>query len=102
MKKAYFVKHPRVIDNLLASHLPQTEQFYEICHTLTLAPIDYENFIYDMTVARQYIEDNAHFCQMGDVIKCLLIKARWAKNGVLVVPDIEGYVGCAAYVAHIE
>ena len=59
--------------------------------------IDYENFITDMTVDRQYLEDNAHLCSKGDVYKCLLIRRENKLDGVLVIPLDKAWVGWAAY-----
>lgn len=65
--------------------------------TIELPLIDYENFITDMTVDRQYLEDNADLCTKGDVWKCLLIRRENKQDGVLVIPLDEAWVGWAAY-----
>ena len=55
MKTAYFIKYPRVIDDLKKPHLINQERPYEIVEQLVLAEIDYENFITDMRADRQFI-----------------------------------------------
>ena len=76
MKTAYFIKYPRVIDDLKKPHLINQERPYEIVEQLVLAEIDYENFITDMRADRRFIEDAAEFCAEGDVIKCLYVMSR--------------------------
>ncbi len=65
--------------------------------TIVLPLIDYENFITDMTVDRQYLEDNAHLCEEGDIWKCLLIRRVNKHDGVLVIPLDQCWVKWAAY-----
>ncbi len=62
---AYFVKEPRILKDLFAIHAVDLEHPYEVVKTIELPLIDYENFITDMTVDRQYLEDNAHLCSKG-------------------------------------
>ena len=73
---------------------------YEIVKDIRLQPIDYENFITDMTVDRKFIEDAASLCENGEVKKCLFVHGRTAEKGVLVLPDPDenAYVGWAAYI----
>lgn len=94
---AYFVRQPRVLKDLFAIHAVDRERRYEVVKTIELPLIDYENFILDMTVDRQYLEDNAHFCSEGDVWKCLLIKREDKKDGILVIPFDGAWVRWAAY-----
>ena len=97
MGYAYFVKQPRILKDLFAIHAVDQEHQYEVVKEIELPLIDYENFITDMTVDRQYLEDNADLCSIGDVWKCLLIKRENKKDGVLVVPLDKAWVGWAAY-----
>ena len=101
MKTAYFIKYPRVIDDLKKPHLINQERPYEIVEQLVLAEIDYENFITDMRADRQFIEDAAEFCAEGDVIKCLYVRRRNKADGILVVPENKSYVKWAAYLTEI-
>lgn len=68
---------------------------YEIVKTINLAGIDYENYITDMVIDRQFLEDNASLCGKEEVIRCLLVKHRKTGEGILVVPD-EAWVDLAA------
>ena len=100
MKKtsyAYFVEGPRTIEDLMAPHPYEQERAYEIVKKITLAGIDYENFITDMIADRQFIEDNAGLCSQGEVWRCLLVKRRDRSDGVLVIPIDGCYVGWAAH-----
>lgn len=95
---AYFVDRPRIIDDLCQPHPIEAELHYEVVKTVTLAGIDYENFITDMVADRQFLEDNAHLCSKdGVVVHCLLVKCRKAEGGVLVVPD-KAWVDIAALI----
>ena len=94
---AYFIQHPRIVEDLLVLHDVQDEQPYEIVREIRLQTIDFDNFTADLTVERQYIEDNAYLCGRGNVWKCLFIRGRDHGHGVLVLPETNGYVGWAAY-----
>lgn len=93
---AYFVKRPRRIDDLRVPHLLSSERAYEVVKLVTLADIDYVNFITDMLADRQFIEDNCELCAFGEPCKCILVKARDQKGGVLVIAENDCYVGWAA------
>lgn len=101
MKTAYFIKYPRVIDDLKKPHLIKQERPYEIVRQFVLAEIDYENFITDMRADRQFIEDAAEFCAEGDLIKCLYVRCHNKADGVLVVPENKSYVKWAAYLTEV-
>ena len=86
--KAYFVREPYYLSELMTPHLIVRERPYEIVATVTLAKIDYENFITDMAADRQFLEDNAALCsKSGPVVRCLRVTCRGADGSVLVVPD---------------
>ena len=95
---AYFIQHPRTADDLIVLHDVADEQPYEIVRTIRLQAIDFENFITDMTVDPQYIEDSAALCGDGEIKKCLLICGRNPAFGILVIPEAKCYVGWAAYI----
>ena len=97
---AYFVKYPRIMQDLLILHDAAEEIPFEIVKDIRLQPIDYENFITDMTVDRQFIEDAASLYENGEIKKCLFVHGRTAKEGILVLPDPDenAYVGWAAYI----
>ena len=95
---AFFVKRPRRINNLFRPHKIADEAPYEIMRTIRLSQIDYENFTADFTVEREFIEQNAALCGIDDgVWKCLLIQQENAKNGILIMPENQCWVGYAAY-----
>lgn len=97
MPTAYFVKHPRRMEDLRKPHQIGDERPYMVAKEIMLARIDYENFITDMVVDRQFIEENADLCAEGTPMKCLFVRQRGKKDGVLVVPKGMAYVGWAAY-----
>lgn len=99
---AYFVKRPRVIEDLMQPHLLAHEREYLIVKTIELGKMDYENFITDMLADRQFIEDNAGLCSQGEVWQCLLIRQRGCSDGILVMPEGSCYVGWAALANDIE
>ena len=94
---AYFIQHPRIMEDLLVLHDAADEQPYEIVKEIKLQAMDFDNFTTDLTVERQYIEGNASLCGKGDVWRCLLIRGRDPGYGILVLPETNGYVGWAAY-----
>ena len=96
---AYFVDFPRTIEDLRRLHDVRLEQEYEVVKTISLAPIDFENFITDLVADRQFIEDNYRLCSEGEVWKCLLVRSDGSKHGVLVMPGDVRYVKYAACVA---
>ena len=95
---AYFLQHPRMVDDLIVLHNVADEQPYEIVKTIRLQAIDFENFITDMTVDRQFIMDSAALCDNGAIKKCLLICGHDPAFGILVIPEAKCYVGWAAYI----
>jgi hypothetical protein len=102
--RAHFVRFPSRLEDLRRPYLWSDQQPYSIAKTITLARIDYENFITDFCVERQYLEDNAGLCgkDAGGVLHCLLIRQRGSHDGVLVLPDRRGYVILAAYILGTE
>lgn len=93
---AYFIERPRRIEELMCPQPIDQAREYEIVKVITLAGIDYENFITDMVADRVFLETNAHLCSKQDlVVKCLLVKCRKTDEGVLVVPD-RAWVDIAA------
>lgn len=99
---AYFVRKPRVLEDLRKPHLLEQERPFAVAKTIKLRAIDYENFITDMVADRQFIEDGAALCSRGEVWTCLLVQRRGSRDGVLVVPEDECFVGWAAYVGNVE
>lgn len=105
MDTAYFVKYPRTVDDLQRPHTIDSERAYLVVGAVTLGAIDYENFVTDMRADRQFIEDGSGSCSEGKPMKCLLVRRRDRRGGVLVVPDSPdspAYVKWAAYAAEEE
>ena len=94
---AYFVAFPRTIEDLMVPHLVEQERQYEIIRVVKLAKIDYENFVADMIVERQFLEDHVELFVKGEEWKCILVRKERHSDGVLVMPMDGGYVGWAAY-----
>lgn len=97
MDTAYFVKYPRTIEDLRRPHIPDAERHYEIVANVSLAPMDYENFITDMAANGQFIEVSAELCGEGKTMRCLFVRLRGSREGILVVPESASFVKWAAY-----
>ena len=95
---AYFVKKPRVLEDLKAAHSDDNGHPYEIVKTIPLSDMEYENFYTDMVADRQFLEDFSHLCSTGDIWKCLFVHPAEKEDGILVVPD-DCYVGWATYIS---
>ena len=93
---AYFVRMPRRIADLQVLHAIDRESPYEIVKEIVLSQIDYENFSTDLTVDRDFLENNAHLCENGDIKKCLYIHGQNSGTGILVIPEDSCWVGWAA------
>jgi len=88
MDRAYFVKHPRTAGELRGPRLLGSAAPYEIAGTVALDQCAYDNFVSDMLVSRDFLEDAAH---------CLLVTCE-GRDSLLVIPEEGGYVGLAACV----
>lgn len=92
---AFFVFHPRTVEEVRRIHDVLQERPYRIKKTIALGVIDYKNVITDMLVDRPFLEAYASLCVApGD---CLYIKCRGAQEGVLIVPE-GPWVKAAAWV----
>lgn len=94
---AFFVEHPRKIDELIKPHDIRDEKQFEVVKLIVLSHMDYENFVTDMLVQRDYLEKNAALCEGGEYVRCMLVTVSSCEIGVLVVPDYRGFVvkaGC--------
>lgn len=94
---AYFLRHPRRIDELLVPHRLHDEKAFEIVGDIALRQIDYENFSTDMLADRLFLEEKAALCGVGEIWKCLFVHQKGKPDGILVIPEDECYVGYAAY-----
>lgn len=93
----YFIRHPRTIEDLKVLHLTDAERPYRVVAEVVLSAMDYENFVTDMMVDRQFIEDRGQACRRGDIWDCLFVHRRGREDGVLVIPEDGCFVGWAAY-----
>lgn len=84
---AYFVYEPRTSADLLQPHDIRLERPFQIAATVTLSAMDYENFITDLLADRLFLEKHAGDCSEGEVWRCILVRQRNKKNGILVIPD---------------
>ena len=96
MDTAYFVKRPRVIQDLAVPHPLEAEREYEVASRVALAGIDYVHFVTDVLADRDFIGENAALCGEGEVMRCMLVQRRGQDGGVLVVPERGSFVGWAA------
>lgn len=101
---AYFIRLPSRIEDLQRPHAFEEENTYETADEISISQIDYENFITDLCVERQFLEGKAGLIGVDKdgVWHCLLIRQCGGKDGVLVMPDKNGNVVWAAYLHHIE
>ena len=102
--RAYFVPLPSRIDDLHRLHLLTDRVAYEVVKVVTLPRIDYETFITDMTVARDYLEKSARLCspRPDGAFRGILVRQRGRTDGVVVLPDPAGFVLWAAYLSDVE
>ena len=91
---AGFLAHPRTLDEVLANNSKLRP--YTIVKTISLGKIDYENFVSDLLVSRDFLEGNAFLCREPG--NCLYIKQRKSHSGLLIIPDQSGYVESAAWI----
>ena len=93
-----FTYHPESVMDFGDAEIPKAVLPYRIVERIVLTRLEYENFLADMSVERQFIEDFALLCvtenrQNG----CLLIqKGGHRADGILVLPENGGCVKYAA------
>lgn len=88
LPKAHFAKYPRTIEEVRQPYDIRTEQPYEIVKVISLAPIDYENFVTDLCADRWFLEENAHLCAEGEPLRCLFIHCEGRSDGLLALPNL--------------
>lgn len=104
MGRAYFVQHPSRVEDLRRPHLLTDRASYTVVKIVTLPRIDYENFITDMTVEREFLEKSARLCRprRNGPFRGILVRQRGQSDGVVVLPDPAGFVLWAAYIPDAE
>lgn len=95
--RAFFVNRPREINDLFIPHPVEKEQSFYVKKHIVLLPHDYENFVTDLLVEREYIA-KSEFSYTGrdDILECLFVTQMNSDEGVLVVPDENGFIKLAA------
>lgn len=94
---AYFVKHPRILEDLKVPHFDEAEEAFEIVKIVSLSKIDYENFVTDLLADRPFL--GGFDVAATSLKKCVLIQQRGNRSdAVLVVPTTDGHVQAAAYI----
>ena len=97
-RQAFFVNKPRVLTDLMIPHHPDDERDFLISKRIELLPIDYENFVTDLRVNRDYIENSSNSCdKQNEIFNCLLISEIGGTDGVLVIPSENGFIKKAAF-----
>lgn len=100
-KTAYFVRYPRILEDLQVIHLVDAERPYEIVKTVQLSKMEYENFTTDLLADRAFLDGFPETKWNETVHRCVFVHARGQKDGVLVVPTKEGHVKLAAYIPSV-
>ena len=95
--RAWFVRRPRDLEALRALHPLDAERPFRVAAELFLADMDFQNFITDLAADRAFLERYAGLCGYGEEPVCLLVRCEGDRNGILVVPDQEGFAEWAAW-----
>ena len=96
MERAFFVRRPRIVADLMVPHPLELEQPYEIIGLVRLSKLDYENFITDMLVERAFLDAYANLCSETPYMKCVKVEQIGQSGGVLVVAEKTAHVSWAA------
>ena len=83
---AFFCPSPECLEDLIRPHFPEQERRFSVAAEIRLGKTEYENFITDMLADRQFIEDHAAECERGEIWRCILVRQRGRRDGVLVMP----------------
>ena len=97
-KTATWVSTPARLEDILQPDNGENRQ-YAVTKAIRLAWDDYENFVTDFLVKRDFIEENAGLCKVDEhgVWHCLLVLHRGHTDGVLVMPGVDGNSRHMAY-----
>lgn len=101
---AFFVEHPRRIDDLRRPFPLESSKPYIIEKTITLAEIDYENFITDLYADRWFVDKYTDKCRVDEngVWHCILVKQKIKADGILVMSDGHVFPKWSAYLSNTE
>jgi hypothetical protein len=95
---AFFVNRAPRVEKLKRLHLLKKEVPFIVEKNITLRKEDYENFVSDLGVERQFIDDNKGLCRIEKGIYHSIFVRRWGKkDGILVMSDRSDRPLFAAY-----
>ncbi len=85
---ANFIKHPFSIADLRTPCLTKKLKRYKIVKKIAISNIDYDNFISDLCVERDFIKKNKLCCFIHDnVYHCIYVHKKNSEKGILIMPD---------------
>jgi hypothetical protein len=95
---ALFIHKPAKLEDLVCPCPVEDLKEYIVEKTIMLDRIDFENFVEDMSVEREFIEEFSPLCRIDNnkVWHCLLIRQEGKSDGVLVMADHDA-VSWAGY-----
>lgn len=102
MPTAFFVKYPRRLEQLQRPFPLEQAREYRVSARVLLNAVDYGNFISDMLVERDYLEQALPQCGQEPEEGCVLVSWPGGKEGILVVPERGGFVRYAAWLGETE
>ena len=96
-QQAVFIWGPRTEEEMKTTSAMGALLEYEIVKTVRLGWMEYENFATDMLVDREFLEEAAEITRTspGQPARCVLVRKRFSKKGILVIPR-GAYVRLAA------
>ena len=97
-KTAWWVPDPARLEDLIQPNISESRQFV-VAKAIRLPWDDYENFVTDLLVDREFLTENADVCTVDDdgTWHCLLVLHRGHTDGVLVMPDEQNRFRSMAY-----
>ena len=95
--RAWFVRRPRDLEALRVLHPLDGERSFRVAAELFLEELDFQNFITDLAADRPFLERYAPLCACGEEPLCLLVRCAGDRNGILAVPDQDGFAEWAAW-----
>ena len=100
MKKAeiFWVPAPARLEDIIQPHISEAHPFV-VAKAIRLPWEDYENFVTDFLVEREFLTNNADVCKVDEdgTWHCLLVLQRGHTDGVLAMPDEQGRFRSMAY-----
>ena len=94
---AHFVRRPGRLEDLEVLHPLEAERPCRVVGEVVLGDMDFRNFTTDLYADRDFLEEYAPLCGMGEVWTCILVRCAGERKGILAVPEGR-YVEWAALV----